>query len=297
MSFTANQNKITAAFVEQFHDTFEILCQQKESRLLKTVVNRGKITGNTFTINDMGGLEMRDRTRFGNTEWDVPDAGTRRVTLRDFDLAVPVDKGDEHRLLASVQGPYMNACLYAYQRKVDEVIYNALLGEIPRVDSYNGKATNVTLPNTQIITTGGSGSIKDIIATAKGIFRANDCDEQDGETLYITYDSSMLTQILCDPTLTSGDYMSVKMLQEGHVVNWGGVTWVPYNKLLRSADGSYKRVAMYTGTAVHYGQGSSYEVDIGKRRDKNNTTQIYVDSSMAAGRANEQKVVEIQLPV
>lgn len=295
MAFDANKNKITAAYVEQFHNTFEIMCQQKESRLLKTVVNRGSITGASFTINDMGNVEMRERTRYGDTIWDLPDAGTRRVLLRDFDLAIPIPKDDVPKMLASVQGNYLNACVYAYQRKVDSIIYNALLSPISRVDGYNNKANDVTLPNTQIIAKGGNGGLKDKILTAKSIFRANECDEENGETIYITYDPMMLVQILSDTTLTSADYMSVKMLQEGKVIDWCGVKWIPYNNLLLSDDKSYKRVAMYTGTAVHYGQGSSYEVDISKRADKNNTTQIYVDGSMAAGRANEQKVVELQL--
>ncbi|MGK7823691.1 phage capsid protein, partial [Acinetobacter baumannii] len=38
----ANENKITAAFVQQFHDTYEVASMQNESRLLKTIVNRGK---------------------------------------------------------------------------------------------------------------------------------------------------------------------------------------------------------------------------------------------------------------
>lgn len=296
MAFAANQNKITAAYATQFHDTFEILCQQKESRLLKTVHNRGKITGNSFTINDMGILEMKDRTRFGDTEWDLPDAGVRRVYLEDKHLAVPIDKMDIPKLLANVQGPYMNACLFAYQRKVDETIYKALLGSIDRVDEYNGAVTQVNIPNTQIITHSGTGITKDKILTAKSIFRSNECDEQNGESIYMTYDASMMIDILGDTKLTSADFMSIKMLQEGAIgVKWCGVTWIPYEALLKSNDTTYKRAAMYTGTAIHYGQGSAYEVDIGKRRDKNNTLQIYVDASMAAGRANEQKVVEVQI--
>ena len=50
----ANENKITAAFVQQFHDTYEVAAMQNDSRLLKTIVNRGKIEGESFTINDMG---------------------------------------------------------------------------------------------------------------------------------------------------------------------------------------------------------------------------------------------------
>lgn len=297
-----NLNKrITAAYVTQFHDSFEILTQQKQSRLLATVHNRGKITGNSFTINDLGTLEMQDTVRFGDTEWNLPDAGTRRVFLEDKNLSVPISRVDISKLLVSVQGPYMNACLYAYQRKVDEIIYNAMLGKISRIDEYDGEAKDVVLPPTQIILHGGKSITKDKIIAAKAIFRSNECDEQNGEQLYMVYDSSMLVEILGDTTLTSADWMSIKMLQEGAIgTKWCGVIWVPYEKLLTGKDtgeaaGEYRRTVMYAGSAIHYGQGSAYAVDIGPRRDKNNTVQIYVDASMAAGRANEQKVVEIQM--
>ncbi|MEB0643432.1 phage capsid protein, partial [Citrobacter amalonaticus] len=36
---------ITAAFVTQFHDSFEIASQQKDSRLQAAVNDRGMITG------------------------------------------------------------------------------------------------------------------------------------------------------------------------------------------------------------------------------------------------------------
>ncbi|MDF7671156.1 phage capsid protein [Orbaceae bacterium ESL0721] len=290
MSFAANATKITAAYVQEFHDSFEIEMQQKESRLLKTVDNRGSITGNSFTINDMGVLDMQDRTRFGDTEWDLPDTGTRYVYLKDKALAVPIDKMDVPKLVAKVQGPYMNACLYAYQREVDKIIYNALLDPIARIDKYDGVSTQVTLPATQRIS--GTASLKDKIISAKAIFRANECDEQNGEKLYVLYNSTMLQEVLGDTTLTSADFMAVKMLQEGAVsTKWLGVEWIPYEDM-RTNEGVTSTV-MYTGSAVHYGQGSNYDVDIGPRRDKNNTIQIYVDASMAAGRANEQKVVEL----
>mgnify|MGYP000700478182 FL=1 len=58
----ANENKITAAFVQQFHDNYELACAQNVSRLLKTVTNRGRIQGESFTINDMGQVEMKPFT-------------------------------------------------------------------------------------------------------------------------------------------------------------------------------------------------------------------------------------------
>jgi len=45
---TVNQNKITAAFVQQFHNTYEVAAMQNESRLLKTSVNRGAIEGESY---------------------------------------------------------------------------------------------------------------------------------------------------------------------------------------------------------------------------------------------------------
>jgi len=296
MTFAANQNKITAAYVTQFHESFEVLTQQKESRLLKTVHNRGKITGNSFTINDMGSLKMKNRTRFGATSWDIPDAGVRRVYLHDKDLAVPIDPMDVPKMLASVQGPYMNACLFAYNRETDDVVYRALLASIDRVDEYNGEVSQVTLPSSQIIAHGGTGLTKDKIIFAKSLFRSNECDEHNGEQIYMTYDAAMMNDILSDTTLTSADFMSIQMLQEGKIgTKWCGVNWVPYEALLKSNDGNYKRAAMYTGSAVHFGQGEAYTVNIRTRPDMNDTLQIYVMASIAAGRASEQKVVEIQI--
>jgi hypothetical protein len=43
MSFDANKNMITAAFVTQFHDSFEIAAQQKDSRLQAAVNDRGRL--------------------------------------------------------------------------------------------------------------------------------------------------------------------------------------------------------------------------------------------------------------
>ena len=68
--------QITAAFKQQFHDTFEIACQQKQSVLESLVTSRGQIQGASFTINDMGSVEMAQRKfsdRFTETKFEVPD--------------------------------------------------------------------------------------------------------------------------------------------------------------------------------------------------------------------------------
>ena len=120
MSFDANKNMITAAFITQFHDSFEIAAQQKDSRLQAAVNDRGMITGEAFTINDMGTIEMTQiTTRFGDTVWDLPEAGTRNALMADYGVFVPVEKRDLRKLLADPQGPYLQLTLAAANRKKD----------------------------------------------------------------------------------------------------------------------------------------------------------------------------------
>ncbi|EBQ4755625.1 hypothetical protein LE36_19260 [Salmonella enterica subsp. diarizonae] len=295
MSFDANKNMITAAFVQQFHDSFEIASQQKDSRLQACVHDRGKITGTAFTINDMGSIEMNEiTTRFGDTVWDVPEAGTRQALMADYGLFIPVEKRDLRKLIASPQGPYMNLTVSACNRKKDDVIYNALINPVPRKTEDKGAFTNVSLPASQMIVANSQPMTKAKLIAAKAMFRRNECDEQNGEELFITYNSDMLSQILADTTLTSADFMAVKMLQEGKLAdNWLGFKWIAYEKLKKDTTTKAQTAVAWCKTAVHFGTGADYNTDIGPRRDKNNTIQISVDASYGAGRANESKVVTI----
>lgn len=297
MSFNSNKNMITAAFVQQFHDSFEILSQQKDSRLQGAVHDRGMITGAAFTINDMGTIEMNQiTTRFGDTVWDVPEAGTRNALMADYGVFVPVEKRDLRKLIADPQGPYLQLTLAAANRKKDDVIYRALLDTVLRKVENNGAYTPVALPAAQKIVAGGTGVTKAKLIAAKAMFRRNECDEQNGEELYITYNADMLTSILSDTTLTSADFMAVKMLQEGALSgNWLGFRWLAYEKLdaVTDAGVTTKTAVAWAKSAVHFGTGAEYNTDIGPRRDKNNTIQISVDASYGAGRAAEEKVVSI----
>lgn len=297
MTFAANKAMITAAFVQQFHDSFEILSQQKDSRLQGAVHDRGMITGAAFTINDMGTIEMNQiTTRFGDTVWDVPEAGTRNALMADYGVFVPVEKRDLRKLIADPQGPYLQLTLAAANRKKDDVIYRALLDTVLRKTENNGAYTPVALPAAQKIVAGGTGVTKAKLIAAKAMFRRNECDEQNGEELYITYNADMLTSILSDTTLTSADFMAVKMLQEGALSgNWLGFRWLAYEKLDAAEDAGVttKTAVAWAKSAVHFGTGAEYNTDIGPRRDKNNTIQISVDASYGAGRAAEEKVVSI----
>ena len=296
-----NENKITAAFVQQFHDNYELASQQNESRLLKTVVNRGKIVGESFTINDMGQVEMAaSGARFGDTAWTIPDAGTRSVLMNDFDLFIPIESRDIPKLKAHPNDKYIKLLYNAKNRKVDDIIYQAAISTINRksvADNGTATTTATALPADQIILS-GFGTLKQKIIKAKSIFRKNEADEHNGEQLYILYTSDMLSSILGDTTLTSADFMAGKMLQDGGVGGkWMGFNWIPYEKLSQGAAAGQLRTVAYCGSAIHFGEADITGFDITTRADKKNIKQVGGVHSLAAGRANEKKVVAIDFVV
>ena len=151
----ANENKITAAFVQQFHDTYEVASMQDDSRLLKTIVNRGKIEGESFTINDMGQVEMSaSGNRFGDTTWTIPDAGVRTALMADWDLFIPIEARDLPKLKANPSDKYMKNLISARNRKIDDIVYQALVGGVTRTtvaDNGTKSTATVSLPAGQII--------------------------------------------------------------------------------------------------------------------------------------------------
>ena len=246
----------------------------------------------------MASVEMQDTTsRFADTVWSMPESGTRLAIMSDKDLHIPIEPRDAYKLSAQPQSAYMLQMLSANNRCKDSIVYRALLDPIQRKTSENGAYTSVVLPATQKIIDGGVGITKDKIITAKGIFRRNECDEENGEELYIAYNADMLIEIMKDTTLTCADFMAVKMLQEGALASkWLGFNWIPYEKLDNAS--GIATTAAWCKSAVHFGTGiDGSSVDMGIRRDKNNAIQLSLTATYGAGRANEKKVVSIDFKI
>jgi hypothetical protein len=242
---------VTRQFVTQFDTDLRLLAQQKDSRLRGTVFNRGTIEGSSFTINNLGSVEMDENvTRHGDTIWSDIDHTARTVPMRDFFKALPLDKADIPKMKVNpvTGGQYMQQLVAARNRKIDDIIFAAALGSINSVDGSTGP---YTLPAGQIIAAGGTGLTKAKIIQARSIFRANETDD---EELFFLWDSLAMTQILSDTTLTSADYMAGKMIQDGNVAGkWLGFTWIPYERT--TVAGGVHTTAAYSKDAIHFGMG------------------------------------------
>ena len=286
----AGTTTITQAFVQQFDATIRTQAQQKTSRFESRVTDRGTITGESFTANKLGVAEdtPENNVRHGDTQWSEIEHSTRVALMRDFYQALPVDRADEPKVLANPTGDYMTSLVAAWNRRKDAIIYAAGLG-----NSQTKEGALVALPAGQKIAAGGTGFTKAKLITAKKIFRANECDSEadDPQELYITYTAEMLEDILGDATLTSADFMAVKMLQEGNLAGkWMGFNWVPYEKV-NNVGGTYSAMA-WAKKAIHFGTGF-FEGKSQRRGDKKDTMQVSAAGSIGAVRVWEDGVVQI----
>lgn len=284
-------NTITTQFVVKWDTALRLEAQQKESRLMKAVNDRGTIEGASFTINNLASAGQLDENtvRHGDTVWSEIDHTARNAVMRDFYKAFPMDRNDIPKMIVNPVsgGQYMESLMAARNRRIDDIIYQAGLGTIMTQDGL----ASYTLPAGQIIVGGGTGFTKAKLIQARSIFRANEADSKNGEELFITYDDLMVQQILADTTLTSADYLAGKFLQEGDVEGkWMGFTWIPYQGLNRAA--SVRSAMAWAKSGIHFGKGYE-EGNVTRRGDKKDAWQVSMGASYGAGRQDEKKVVRI----
>ena len=279
---------VTEAFVRQFDTQIRLEAQQRDSRLQGCVTDRGNITGDSFTANMLDTVDEldADTTRHGDTVWSDITHYTPIATMQDFYKAYPVDRADEPKLLANPSGAYMDRLVAAKNLRIDKIIYDAARGTQTLKDG-----STVALPSGQKIAHGAAGFTKAKLIQARRMFRGNEADEFAGEELYITYDSYMLEDILTDTTLTSADYMAVKMLQSGDIAGkWMGFNWRPYERIYD--DGTYRYTIVWCKSGIQLGNGF-IAGNVQRRGDKKDTLQVSMAASVGALRSQSEKVVEI----
>ena len=284
------------AFKQQFHDSYRDALAQRDCRFAKASVDRGMIEGSSFTINSLGTTEMKAVTgRYQDKTPQSLDHNTRVVYMADYDATIVVDGFDVPKLSADPSFKYPGLLADASNRLKDKVIYRALLDAVVTKSGENSFSTT-TLPAGQIVLAGGTAFTKAKAIFARSLFRKNECDEQNGEQLYIAYNDEMVRQILADTTLTSSDFMAVQMLQSGKVAeNWMGFTWVPYQALDNGAGGGTEaRTVAWAKSGVEIGMGLNFKTDVSENKAKRgHPTEAYGWLSLGAGRQDEKRVVAI----
>ena len=287
-------NTIDSVFVKQYSDTYIALLEQKESKLLSTVTNIGSVTGTSWTLNEMGTLgdEFSAVTRFGDTQYTDASFASRLATMNDFPNFTRLAIQDLYKLKAQPQDQLLQRLHSKWNRKVDKVVYNALIGTVARKEVGADTYTNVALPASQILGDAAAPITKQLLIDIRTKFMENECDEE----IYVTYNADLLNTLLADTTLTSADYLAGQMLQRGEISNFLGFNWVHYEGI-RAADGLSATGVAYTKSAVEVATNSISPLKIVEVETANRFHSIGHVEAIGAARSDEKKVVAFKFKV
>lgn len=288
--------QIDTALVQTYKSNIEVKFQQQGSKLRPFC--RVETQNAEFDYYDRIG--PTDAIEVTNRHADTPLVSTthdrRRVALRDFDWADLIDKKDRIRMLADPQSPYTQNSVYALGRKMDDIIIEAATGT-----AYTGKtgSTTVTFPAAQevavdYVETGSTANSNLTIAklrrvrTILGLAEA----DMDGEVIVGVIGPYQIQSLLRTTEVTNADYNTVKALVAGEIDTFMGIKFVRSNRLTVASN--IRDCLFWAKQGMLLAVGQDITVDVGPRRDKRNSVQIYVNASFGATRMWEEKVIRVK---
>lgn len=285
--------QVDTALVNTYKSNIEIQFQQKGSRLRPYV--RVETQHAEFDFYDRiaptAAVEVTGRHQ------DTPLISTphdrRRVGLRDFDWADLIDKKDKLRMLADPTSSYSQNAVYALGRSVDTVIIEAAFGT-----AYTGKtgATAVVFDTTMSVAQDyvESGSPADSNLTIAKLRRLrylltkSDQLDEDSEMLYLAVTASQIDSLLRTTEVTSADYNTVKALVAGTIDTFMGFKFIRIESLPKTS--TVRTIMAWATGGLLLALAEELNVDVGPRRDKRNSIQVYANGSFGASRMWEAKV-------
>ena len=289
--------QITTAFVNQYRANVEHLLQQKGSKLRPFV--RVESQKAEFEYYDrIGSVDAVEVTsRHSDTPLISTPHDRRQISLRDFDWADMIDRTDRIRLLIDPASPYAQNAAWALGRKMDDIIIESAFGTA-KSGKTGGTSVAFDTATSQIavnyVESGGatnSGLTIGKLRKAKQLQDANETDPSDPRYIIVT--SKQVTDLLQTTEVTSSDFNSIKALVAGEVNTFMGFQFVRTERVAADAS-SHRRVIAYAKSGLLMAVGADINVDIGPRRDKRNSTQVYCSASFGATRMEEGKVLEIK---
>lgn len=288
--------QVDTALVQTYKSNIEIQFQQKGSRLRPYV--REESQNAEFDFYDrIGATDAVENT---GRHQDTPLVSTphdrRRVHLRDFDWADLIDKKDKLRMLADPTSSYTQNAVWALGRKMDDCIIEAAFGT-----AYTGKNGTTTVPfdsgmevAVNYVETGSPANsnltIPKLRRTRFLLTRSDQLDD-DAELLYMAVTASQIDSLLRTTEVTSSDYNTVKALAGGTIDTFMGIKFIRLERLTKS--GNVRSCLAWASGGLLLAVADEVNVDVGPRRDKRNSTQVYVCGSYNASRMWEAKVARV----
>lgn len=281
-------------FSRQFTSNVELLLQQK------TPFFMGAVTQQSFTgeaaqvVKQFGLVEMQDKTgRFEDTMFSELQHLQRWIFPDDYDLALPIMKEDEIRMLGSLQSPYVEAMRAAYARKWDDIVINSFFATAQT--GKNGATTTSFPAGQQVSASAGAAAATGLnvekLIQARQLLVQAEVDLRT-EQPYIAVRAQQISDLLRTTEVTNADYAGLKRLESGEVDTFMGFRFIRSERLQLNGS-NQTRCPVWVPSAIVLGTWNGLETRIGERPDKKYINQVYMRATLGATRTQETKVVEI----
>lgn len=282
---------ITTAHVQQYRRNIQIQYQQQGS-MLRGAVRLEPVEGKFHFFDLLAPTAaIANVGRHADTPLVNSQHERRRVDLTDYDWADLIDRQDRVRMLIEPEGSYVINAVNALGRSQDEVIIAAFDGV-----AQEGETGATAVPfDTVNFEVGGAGIPMSVELLRQAKRRLDDADVP-MEDRHIAIRPRALEQLLGNTEATSMDFNTVRTLVQGEINTFLGFQFhmLSPNVLQSSqAAGRFNAYAWHRrsmGLAV----GMDITVDIGPRRDKRNSQQVYVSQVIGAVRI-EDGVVRLDI--
>lgn len=305
---------VPVSFVEGFRTNIHMLSQQKGPRLWGKGRNESQAVETDFfeRIESTDVVDIVDR--HGDTPINNTIHSRRAVTLEDAEWGDLIDRKDKLRMLIRPTSSYVRNAVWAFNRKKDDVFIAAALG--PARAGKKGELTvNLADEDKLVAVDEGTGLASNLnvftITRVAELFDDADIDEE--LIRYFAISSSQKQSLLRDTEVTSSDFNTVKTLTTGNI-NQGymGFLWTRSQRLPVTAattkhdpDGTVnpggpntaaaggRRCIAWIEDGMISSHGEDMFIDVGPRRDKRMSIQVYATHSVGAVRMEEAMVKEI----
>lgn len=295
--------QVPMAFVNKYRADVQLLLQQKMSKFEPYVRTESQSAQFDF-YEQIGPVAMAP---WGPRHGDTPLMETphlrRRVGMFPYIWADLIDKPDRLRMLIVPDGPYTTNAVQAANRRKDDVIIAAAFGNA--FTGHEGE-TAVAFPESQwfrnadILSDTGSEKITIALLTEiKEKFWNNDVD--DDQQLIMAVAPNSIATLIQDEHVASSDYNTVKALVQGDIDTYMGFKFIRTTRLPvrmktpgTPANGYLRSNLVWVKDGLLMAKGQDTSVDVDKRPDKKNSTQIMVTIDIGATRMEEKKVVAFE---
>jgi hypothetical protein len=276
-------------------DNIIALAQQKTAKIAPILMQK-TVSGKATFFNRGASRSMAAVVDVhGDSPINAQEFSRRMLTTQSFNDGDMVDKKEINDLMMDPR-PFITQQLNAaFQRKCDEVAYDALIG-----NAYSGEAgaTAVTLASfdsgSHVIAAGGTGLTLTKVQNSLKLLRKAKVN-LDAEQAYLIVDSEGMDDLLGEEKFTSTRYNNGMGVQSGVVGEILGFQVIHAHILDDyGSAGDYRALVLVPSAGV-FATARGLELNMAERADKQFNYYVYVEAEIGATRLEEEKVIDIRL--